>query len=83
MGTIFHNFSFSILLLFSNSFYVIDGDTVKENTGEKKTLRLIAIDAPEKSQFFGDSCEAKKKKLGLWKYENPIDPYYYRKSQKN
>ena len=42
---------FSLLL----SFYVSDGDTIKEYKGSKERLRLISIDAPESDQFFGDS----------------------------
>lgn len=44
---------FSLLM----SFYVSDGDTIKEYKGSKERLRLIHIDAPESDQFFGDSSK--------------------------
>ena len=34
----------------------------------------------KKQEYINAMKEAKSKKLGLWKYENPIDPYFYRKT---
>ncbi|MEY4504862.1 MAG: hypothetical protein RL154_1159 [Pseudomonadota bacterium] len=41
-------------LFLNNELYIIDGDTIKLDNVK---IRLLAIDAPEGKQFFGDSAK--------------------------